>query len=96
MYEENNTTNNQDTGSTPNTNYGPSSYSNYNFNQGYQNPNGTPFPNTTPVPPRKEKKPGKVGGFFKKLILVAVLGVFFGACAGATFYGVYNYFGLGN
>ena len=105
MYEDNNQTNsfgsdntnntanmNNTTGTTGST-YGPSSYSNYNFNQSYQN-QGTPFPNTQPVKPKKEKKPGKAAGVFKKILLAAVLGIFFGTCAGAAFYGFNRYFGV--
>lgn len=86
MYDENNT-------------YGASSYSNYNFDENNANSgndtnanNGfnqtpPPFPNTTPVPPKKDKKDSGAGKVFKKILLACVLGIFFGVCAGAAFYG---------
>lgn len=90
--QNNQTQETPENGNNVNNNYGASSYSNYNFggngNNGYQTySQPKPFPDTTPNP-KKKKGNGKVKGFFKKLLLTATIGIFFGACAGSAFYGV--------
>lgn len=52
-------------------------YENENYSDGYQT-----------IKPQKEKKPGKIGGYFKKVLVCATLGIFFGLCAGLGFIAV--------
>lgn len=78
---------------TPYGIYGSASYSNYDFGSKEAN-QGTIYGSVPPLSPEEKakrekaekKEPSKAGAFFKKVLLCASLGLFFGLCAGVGFY----------
>lgn len=85
MYENNQYPNGEPTQTNYGT-YGSASYSNYDF--GSKEANNGPVYVKQPVVTPKEKKPSKVLAFFRKALLCASLGLFFGLCAGVGFMAV--------
>ncbi len=79
-----------------NTPYGNSSYTNYDFgNQNTQNSANSHMEQTGQNvraaqinDEKKKKEPSKFAGFFKKALVCASLGLFFGLCAGVGFFAV--------
>lgn len=85
MYENNQYPNGEPAQTNYGT-YGSASYSNYDF--GSKEANSGPVYPQQPVVTPKEKKPSKVWAFFRKALLCASLGLFFGLCAGVGFMAV--------
>ena len=96
MYENQNQYPNQEHSQSDYGSYGSASYSNYDFGSREAN-QGTTYGNVTgggidprdikkPTPP--PKGPSKVASYFRKALLCASLGLFFGLCAGVGFYAV--------
>lgn len=96
MYENQNQYPNQEHSQSNYGSYGSASYSNYDFGSREAN-QGTTYGNVTgggidprdikkPTPP--PKGPSKVASYFRKALLCASLGLFFGLCAGVGFYAV--------
>ena len=96
MYENQNQYPNQEHSQSNYGSYGSASYSNYDFGSREAN-QGTTYGNVAgggidprdikkPTPP--PKGPSKVASYFRKALLCASLGLFFGLCAGVGFYAV--------
>ena len=110
MYE-NNQYPNQEPKQTSYGSYGSASYSNYDFgsreaNQGptyggavsgnvNKSVSATVNESANQSINPKKKEPSKVGAFFKKALLCATLGLFFGLCAGVGFYAATQAMGEG-
>lgn len=96
MYENNQYPNQEPKQSGYGT-YGSASYSNYDFGSREAN-QGTTYgssvvnrnadKNVNQSVNTKKKEPSKVGAYFKKALMCASLGLFFGLCAGVGFYAV--------
>jgi len=92
MYENNQYPNQEPSQSGYGT-YGNGSYSNYDFGSSVHY--GSVPPLKPEVKEIKKKEDSKIGTFFKKMLLCACLGLFFGLCAGVGFYAVNEVVGGG-
>ena len=107
MYQ-NNEYPNQENAQTDYGTYGSASYSNYDFgskeaNQGPAYGSSAHYGSVPPLKPEAAPKAGKeeskgrtkAAAYFKKALLCASLGLFFGLCAGVGFYAVNQAMGVG-
>lgn len=107
MYQNNQYPNQENTQTDYGT-YGSASYSNYDFgskeaNQGTRYGSSEHYGSVPPLNPETAsgvqkgdgRQRSKVGAYFKKALLCASLGLFFGLCAGVGFYAVNQAMGTG-